>query len=149
MDCRGQQNNPKFTCPRYISSALVCQVIRKWKREGLVAESDTHIHHLFDVFGYGIWVMPRSDPWTPLGHYGRFILSYRLYSERCSDETRKIACMRNRKKEHAHHITRFSNVLHFDVAGFDIFQQCVCAFGLKMLHPQREHKCPPLCEQRL
>lgn len=47
----------------------------------------------------------------------------------------------NRKKEHTHHMTRFSNVLHFDVAHFEIIQPLVRVFVLKMLRPQREeHK---------
>lgn len=33
-------------------------------------------------------------------------------------------------------MTWFSNVLHFDVAHFDIIQQQVWLFVLKMLHPQ-------------
>lgn len=46
-------------------------------------------------------------------------------------------------------MTRFPNVRCFDVADFDVFQHSACAFDLKVLHPQRELKCPPSCENKV
>lgn len=146
----GKRTSEKNTLRRLgVGSALVDHLMRKWKAEFLAGQ-DTHIHHLIDVLGYGVRVVPGGDAWTPLCNHGRFVLSCRLYmreEQRMHEGLRK----RNRKKAHAHHITWFSNVLHFDVAHFDIIQRRVWLFVLKMLHPQpsRARERLSLCETRL